>query len=85
MQPINIHEDCQFLKDLEHSAPNSGINKGMWNLITSKRDLSLFCKGIMPHRKWRLKHVRDYFGLFDTHKKEDVKNALDLLESIVNN
>lgn len=83
MQPINIHEDCQFLKDLEN-AHKPGVSLAVWNLITSKRDINLFCKGITPHRKWRLKHVRDYFGLFDTHKKEDIKNALDLLFDVVN-
>tara|TARA_Y100000004_G_C8897804_1_gene404968 strand:- start:529 stop:801 length:273 start_codon:yes stop_codon:yes gene_type:complete len=84
MSPINIDENCQFLKDLE--TKSSGINVAMWNLITSKKDLALFCKGIKPHRNWRLKNVKKYFGLFDTNGKHKIKEALDLLyEAIVPN
>jgi len=84
MNPINIDENCQFLKDLE--TKSSGVNIAMWNLITSKKDLTLFCKGITPHRKWRLKNVKKYFGLFDTNGKHNIKKALDLLfESIAPN
>tara|TARA_R100001463_G_C3464047_1_gene215182 strand:+ start:360 stop:629 length:270 start_codon:yes stop_codon:yes gene_type:complete len=84
MNPINIDENCQFLKDLE--TESSGVNIAMWNLITSKKDLTLFCKGITPHRKWRLKNVKKYFGLFDTNGKHNIKKALDLLfESIAPN
>ena len=38
-------------------------NKGYYNLVISIRDLSLFSKGIKPHRFWRLKDVKNYFGL----------------------
>jgi hypothetical protein len=79
---INIDENCQFLKDLE--ANNGGINRGMWNLITSKKDLALFCKGIMPTRNWRLKHVKKYFGLFDTNGKHNIKKALDFIFEAIN-
>ena len=82
-QPISIDENCQFLKDLE-SDKTSGINQGMWNLITSKKDLALFCKGIKPHRRWRLKDVKKYFGLFELNKKQDIKVALDMLYEVVN-
>ena len=37
-------------------------NKGYYNLIISIRDLSLFSKGMKPHRYWRLKDVKNYFG-----------------------
>ena len=77
MTPINIDENCQFLKDLS----NKASSRAMYNLICSKRDLSLFCKGIKPHRKWRLKDVKTYFGLFDTNGKENIKNVLNLLYS----
>ena len=81
MTPINIDENCQFLKDLHTPNNFMGTNKAMYNLICSKRDLSLFCKGIKPHRKWRLKDVKTYFGLFDTNGKENIKNVLNLLYS----
>ena len=38
-------------------------NKGYYNLVISIRDLSLFSKGLKPHRHWRLKDVKNYFGL----------------------
>ena len=83
MKQINIDENCQFLTDLSNSQ-GFGVNQGVWNLITSKKDLALFCKGIKPHRKWRLKDVKKYFGLFDTNGKHNIKIAIDLLcDSVV--
>ena len=80
MKPINIDENCQFLKDLS----NKSSSRAMYNLICSKRDLTLFCKGIKPHRNWRLKDVKAYFGLFDTSGKENIKNAIFLLYETLN-
>ena len=55
------------------------ISKGQWNLILSKRDVSLFCKGMTINRHWRLKHVKDYFGL--KGKKESIlKQLKEMLE-----
>jgi len=55
----------QYEKDQEVkiSTNNGFITKGNWNLILSKRDVSLFCKGIKPHRFWKLSNVKAYFGL----------------------
>ena len=39
------------------------MTRAYWNLVVSIRDLSLFCVGISPNRHWRLKHVKDYFGI----------------------
>ena len=83
MEPINIDKDCQFLKDL-NNGKGFGVNRGLYNLMCSKRDLTLFCKGIKPHRNWRLKDVKNYFGLFDTNGKENIKNVLLLLDSELN-
>ena len=80
-QPINIDENCQFLKDLNGNT--GGINQGVWNLICSKKDLNLFCKGIKPHRNWRLKDVKKYFGLFDTNGKHNIRTALNTLSECV--
>ena len=64
---INIKRNImtQYEKDQEVKiATNNGyITKGNWNLILSKRDVSLFCKGMKPHRNWRLNDVKAYFGL----------------------
>ena len=81
-KPIEIDEDCQFMADLVTiENGNRNYNLGMWNLICSIRDLKLFCKGIKPHKKWRLKDARFYMGLFDTTKKEDVLSALHLMRN----
>ena len=58
MKPINIDEDCKFLKDLQN---NQQI--AMWNLITSKGAVKLWTKGIKPHRHWKITDVKKYFGM----------------------
>lgn len=37
--------------------------RGWWNLVISIRDVNLWIKNIRPHRHWRLKHVKEYFGV----------------------
>ena len=61
MKQIDINEDCQFLKDLSDTSCN--VNRGMYNLICSKRDLKLYVKGIQPHRHWKITNVKEYFGM----------------------
>ena len=61
MKQIRMHEDCQFLKDLDDKSSN--INRGMYNLICFKRDLQLYSKGIKPHRHWKISDVKRYFGM----------------------
>ena len=61
MKPINIDEDCQFMKDISDTSSN--VNRGMYNLICSKRDLQLYVKGIKPHRHWKITDVKKYFGM----------------------
>ena len=82
-QPIQIDENCQFLKDLDTPSEFMNTTRGLYNLGIFRRDLKLFCKGIKPHRNWRLKDVKAYFGLFELNKKEDIKNALDTLYLVV--
>jgi hypothetical protein len=36
---------------------------GVWNLILSVRDVSLFTKGMRIHRHWKLRDVKHYFGV----------------------
>ena len=78
-KPINIDKDCQFLKDLEDSSMN--VNKGMYNLICSKRDLRLYCRGIKPNRHWKITDVKKYFGI--NGNKQDLSNKLNLLYKIL--
>ena len=80
---IEIDEDCQFFKDLtsfENSQRN--YNLGIWNLSLSRRDLTLYCKGIKPNRKWRITPVKKYFGM--TGHKEVLLEKLDRLHEIIN-
>ena len=58
MKPINIDENCKFLKDIE-----SNPTMAMYNLITSKGAVQLWTKGIKPHSNWRLKDIKIYFGI----------------------
>ena len=61
MVKVNMAEDCQFLKDLQDNSSN--VNRGIYNLIISIRDLMLYSKGIKPHRNWKITHVKKYFGI----------------------
>ena len=58
MKPINIDEDCKFLKDAE-----TNQQMAMYNLITSKGAVKLWTKGIKPSRHWRITDVKNYFGI----------------------
>ena len=58
MKPINIDEDCRFLKDLDNNQ-----QMVMYNLITSKSAVKLWTKGIKPNRHWRITDVKNYFGM----------------------
>ena len=78
-KPINIDKDCKFLKDLEDTSSN--VNLGMYNLICSKRDLRLYCRGIKPNRHWKITDVKKYFGM--NGNKQDLSNKLNLLFEIL--
>ena len=86
MKPININEDCKFLKDLAGNGKDNGVdttnvNLGMYNLICSKRDLQLYCKGIKPHRNWKISSVKEYFGM--NGNREELSRKLDLLYQVL--
>ncbi len=50
-----------------------------WNLLCSVRDLTIFCEfGMKPHRHWRLRQVKEYFGI--KGKKEKVLDQLLFLK-----
>tara|TARA_R100000734_G_C3318438_1_gene112586 strand:- start:1309 stop:1617 length:309 start_codon:yes stop_codon:yes gene_type:complete len=36
----------------------------IWNLMVSKRDLTMWCKvGMKPHRRWKVSDVKTYFNI----------------------
>lgn len=55
-------------------------NKGYYNLCITIRDLKLWQKGLKPHRNYRLKDVKSYFGLTGS-----AKTMCDRLEAFRNN
>ena len=78
-KPIDIDVDCKFIKDLQDTSSN--VNLGMYNLICSKRDLRLYCRGIKPNRLWKISDVKKYFGI--NGNKEELSKKLDLLYKIL--
>ncbi len=78
-KPIDIDVDCKFIKDLQDTSSN--VNLGMYNLICSKRDLRLYCRGIKPNRHWKISDVKKYFGI--NGNKEELSKKLDLLYKIL--
>ena len=67
---IKINESSQFIKDLNTYEENSSeVNRGVYNLIVTIRDLKLVLKGIRPHRNFKLKNVKLYFGINGSAKK----------------
>jgi len=56
-------------------------NRGYYNLVLTIRDLSLYTKvGLKPHRHWRLKDVKQYFGITGS-----ASSMLTRLEAFKNN
>ena len=61
MQEYKTQFEIDWYKPMNINGMQS--NRGYYNLVISIRDLSLFSKGMKPHRHWRLKDVKNYFGL----------------------
>ena len=80
---VEMDDYCQFIKDhtsFENSQRN--YNLGIWNLALSRRDLTLYCKGNKPHRRWKITPVKKYFGM--TGSKEVLLEKLHRLNEIIN-
>jgi len=58
-----MNKNTQIMKDLNTPNHFGGVNKGMYNLIVCTNAVKQYTKGIKPHRYWRLKDVKNYFGL----------------------
>ena len=76
MKPIEIDEDCKFLKDAE-----TNQQMAMYNLITSKGAVKLWIKGIKPNRHWKISDVKWYFGM--TGNAEALLEKLDTLYKVL--
>ena len=63
--------------DIPFNINGQEANRGTWNLICSIRDVSLFTKGMIITKTWRLKDVKDYFNI-----KGDKHKVLEQLETI---
>ena len=65
-------EGTMFAADLSNTININGKEtpRAVWNLLLSIRDVSLFTKGIKPHRFWKLRDVKNYYGV--TGGKEKV-------------
>ena len=82
MYCADIQHDTRFIEDLNRSLRinTKDSNLGMYNLIVSKRDVGLFCIGMKPYKHWKLKNVKEYFGL--KGKKEKCKAQIDFLADL---
>ena len=60
-----MRQKTQFEQDLDNPISINGnqSSRGYYNLIVSIRDVSLFSKGIKPHRGWKITSVKKYFGM----------------------
>ena len=76
MKPIEIDEDCRFLKDLQDNQ-----QMAMYNLITSKSAVKLWTKGIKPNRHWRITDVKNYFGM--NGNAETLLEKLKVLHKVI--
>ena len=75
-KPIEINEDCQFMKDLDG---NQRI--ALFNLATSLGAVKLWTKGIKPNRHWRFNQVKEYFGM--NGNAEKFLGKLETLNNII--
>jgi hypothetical protein len=58
------------------------MHRGYYNLVVSIRDVKLFVAGMKAHRSWRLKDVKDYFGV-KGNKENVLKQLIRLREEYI--
>lgn len=84
-KPISFKQGTQFMRDLETPIKINGNDslRGYYNLVISIRDVNLFCAGMKPHRFWRLKDVKEYFGITGNKQTvlEHLEFALEVLQT----
>lgn len=68
-------QDSQFFADFNRqidegdfmSVQGSPMPAAFWNLMVTKRDLTLWCNiGMKPHRHWKVSQVKQYFNITGT-------------------
>lgn len=80
---VNMNEDCQFIRDLEKQSNQiEGAKFALYNLAVCVGQVKMFSKGIKPSRHWRLKDVKNYFGLSGGTNK--ILAQLEQLQTIIN-
>ena len=68
-----VNLNCMFWHELDQFMESNGKEKSLnvngkkmpfalYNLICSKRDVGLWCKGILIHRNFKITPVKEYFG-----------------------
>lgn len=75
-------DDYNRLHDPQNIMTVNGSSMGLarWNLIITKRDLTLWTKmGMKPHRRWKVTDVKRYFGI-----KGNGQNLMDRFMKIFN-
>jgi hypothetical protein len=73
-------DDAEQTFDLILGDQSKRFDWPTWNLLCSVRDLTMFCKhGMKPHRHWRLKDVKAYFGI--SGNKEKILAQLEFLRA----
>ena len=75
-KPIEINKDCQFMQDLTNNA-----QMARYNLIVVTGQLKLYSKGIKPSRHFRLKDIKNYFGI--SGNLETITNKIDVINGVV--
>jgi|TARA_R100000149_G_scaffold59122_1_gene28114 hypothetical protein len=45
------------------------MGQAVYNMIITKRDLSLYLVGMKPHRRWKVTDVKKYFGIKGSGQK----------------
>lgn len=72
-QETGYERDCNYAIQINDKI----ATRGWYNLVVSIRDVSLWTKGLAPNRHWRLKHVKEYFGI-----KGNAHKILDQLQDM---
>ena len=59
-----------FMHDYVYSRPlkmnGKDMNRAVYNAIITRRDISLYCKGIIPRRGFKITDVKRYFEIKGT-------------------
>lgn len=90
-----VNLSCQFWYELEEFMASNGQSKSInmngnpmpvavYNLICSKRDVGLFCKGILIHRNFKINPVKEYFGFSGRDKNIFLEYLQDIYSFIFN-